>query len=389
MEPIEIPANPLLQTFEIELPEDEIQEVIYRHKRDGVRPPNGFRGTRLPLSFVLKKYGEKFLSDVLQGMLQKRMDEYIACERIDVAGAVQITGLWSIIDRPLRYRYRIDLEAFPKFEVRGLDTLQLRQPKPTVVGDSHIDTVIEILRRQHSKWISVERASQVGDRMIVNFDSFLEDGHPFPGGKADNVSVELGSGGMLPEFENALVGVKAGQSLDFPVTFPADYSTPILAGKTACFSVMVLDVCHFDVIPLDDTFAAKVGVLHGGLSELRQATRVHLQKQHDEQDHQDVSSDLLRQLSIANEIPLPACLVVEQLQSLQAETAAQRGISLEQVQIDDSLIEAAQNRVHLSVVVRQLTLQEKLQIDPDRDLTEQIVEWLRGRAAKNPATTPS
>jgi trigger factor len=378
----------LLHSFEIELPEHEIQEAIYRKTgANSGQPPAGFRRHRLPLKYILQRFGEKLLSDVLQEMLQKRMDAHVATEKLDVAGAVQITGLWSILDRPLRYRYQVTFESYPKFEVQGLDVLQLRVPKPTLVNDSHVDAALEILRRQNSTWQRVEHGAEKGDRVTVDFDSFLEDGHAFPGGKADNVNVELGAGGMLPEFENALIGAKAGRALDFPVTFPVDYTTPALAGKTACFSVMVLEVCHFDLIPLDDAFAAKIG--HAGLLELREAARVHLQQQHDEQDQRDIRSDLLRQLSMANSIPLPYCLVVQQLQSLQAETAAQRGLSLEQVQVDDSLIEVAQNRVHLSVVVRRLIVQEKLQIDPNRDLSEQVAEWLKNRAARNVATIPS
>lgn len=378
-----------IQTFEIDLPQDDVQSAIRRKlKNSHAQPEKGFRAPEhMPLQYILRKFGDEFLSGILQELLVKKVNERIAAEGWDVAHT-QVTGLWSVNDRPLRYRYEIALELYQEFSVKGLETLQLREPKRTVVDDSHIDAALEILRRTNSKWKTVDRPSQKGDRLTVNFSSMLSDGSIFPGGVGKDIAIELGAGGMLPKFEEELLGVKAGQQLDFPVCFPADYTTPTLRGQTAFFSVQILSVTEFDLIPFDDAFPAIVGVPEGGMPALREKTRAHLQQQHDAQDQRDVESDLLRQLAMANVVSLPQSLVIQQLQALVIETAMQRGVNPDQVQADEGLLEQAQYRVHLSVVVRALVKQEKLDFAADRDLTEQVVEWLKTRAAQNGATIP-
>lgn len=378
----------LFTSFEIELSDDEVQGGIHR-KLETDAPTRGFRSaSKMPLSYILKKYGEQFLTEVMQELLKKRMDAVIAAKGYDVAGGVQIASNFSFHDRPLRYRYVVTFETYPKFDVQGLDTLRLNAPAPTVIDDSHIDTALQILQRERSTWKPVARAAQRGDRVTINFDSFLEDGQAFPGGKADNVNVELGAGGMLPEFENAIIGLRSGVSVDFPVHFPENYGTPFLAGKTACFTVLVLSICEFELVPLDDSFAERCNVA-GGMAALRKATRIHLQQQHADQDQRDIASDLLRQLAEKNPIRLPATLVAQQLQQLQRQTAEAQGVSLEQIQIDDSLIDRAQVRVHLSILARRLIVQEGIAVDEKSELTDQVVAWLKDRAAKNTETPPS
>lgn len=381
--------DPNIQTFEIDLPQDDVQSAIRRKLANSHAPAEkGFRAPEfMPLQYILRKFGEEFLSGILQELLTKKVNERIAIEGWDVAH-IRIKGLWTVNDRLLRYRYAITLELYPEFVVQGLDALQVRTPARTLVDDSHINAALEVLRRGNSTWKTVDRPSKTGDRVTINFSSILSDGSPFPGGGGNDVAVELGAGGMLPKFEEELTGVTAGQQLDFPVFFPADYMTPVLQGKTAFFSVQVLSVTEFDLIPLDDAFPAKVGVTEGGMPELREKTRAHLQQQHDAQDQRDVDSDLLRQLAVANVVSVPPSLVGEQLQALHIETAMQKGIAPEHLMPDEAILEQAQYRVHLSVVVRALVKQEKLEFAADRDLTEQVVEWLKARAARNGATSP-
>ena len=376
----------LFRSFEIELPEDEVQDAIHR-KLEKDHPTRGFRSvSKMPLSFILKKYGDLFLAEILQEMLTLRMNAEVSAKNYDVAGAPTIIGKWSIHDRPLRYRYLVEFEVYPKFDVQGLDTLKINAPARTIVDDSHVDACMHMVQQERSTWKEVDRPARRGDRMIINFDSFLEDGQPFAGGTADNVVIGLGSGGLLPEFENALIGAKAGQSLDFPVSFPEDYGSPSLAGKTACFSVTVVSVREFELVPMDDALAVQCGAEN--LAALRESTRAHLQQQHDEQDERDIASDLLRQLAVANPIPLPPRLVSQQLRNLQREAMVARGMSLEQVQIDDSLTDQAQWRVQLAIVARQLVIQEQIPIDAQADFTEQVIAWLKEFVAANNCMAP-
>lgn len=377
----------LVQAFVIELPEDEVQAAIHK-KLETDHPTRGFRSvSKMPLSFIIKKYGEDFLAPVMQALLMRHIDAKMKDEGHDVVG-IHVTSKWNTHDRPLRYLYEVVFEMYPKFELKGLDSLRINTPVRTIVDDEHIDACLQMVQRDRSTWRSVERPARRGDRLNVNFDSFLEDGQSFPGGRGENVNLELGSGSLLPEFENALLDALVGKTVDFPVTFPDNYTTTFLAGKTACFSVSVLAIYEFDLVPIDDKLAAACGVPEG-LSAWRESTRIHLQSQHDAQDQREISSDLLRQFATANPIPLPPSIVARQLQELQKSAAEAQGVTLEQAQIDDSLIDQAQYRAQLSVLARRLILQHGIPIADESDLTEQIVAWLKDRAAKNSEVQPA
>lgn len=380
--------NPkLLVSFNVELPEDEVQAAIHAALQNGDVQSRGFRAhSKMPLSFILKKYGEEFLSGILQTLITKKINLEVAAKNYDVAGGMSVQGNWSIHDRPLRYKYIVSFESYPKFDVSGIDSIVINKKNPTVIDDGHVDSCIDMMRRNNSSWKEINGPSSLGSRVCISFDGFTSDGDSFPGSRADRVDVDLGSGGMLPEFERALTGVYAGEEHSFEVTFPADYGTSFLAGKVAIFNVCVLSVSTFSLVPIDDKFPQLCGI-NGTVEDLREAVLLHLEKQHAEQDVRDENSDLLRQLSSANCVPLPTSLVHEQMKDIQSEMARYRGVSIHQIPIDQSILDAAQSRVNFSVVARRLAAQERIQINPEGDFTEQIVDWLRSKALKNAETT--
>jgi trigger factor len=369
----------LFESFEIELPEDEIRAAIFKGLEE-IGQIKGFRSAaNMPLSYLIRKVGEDFLKEIFAKVATRHVDLKLAEMKAEVAGNLQITGLWSQWDRPLKYRYRIEFERYPVFEVQGLDTLRINAPQPTIIDDAHIDTAIETLRRAHSRWTVVTRPATSGDRVTADFTGILEDGQGFPGGSANGVAIELGAGGMLPEFESGLIGISAGEMREIQVSFPENYQTAFLAGKQAIFRILALSIAQFDLIPMDDDFAKKIGAEN--VAHMREGMRTHLTKEHATQDKRDIGIDLLRQLHLANRgIQVPNELMAAQMQAHQMELSQRLGIPPDQVPIDDAAINEAYEKVQLSIIVRRFLLQEKLQIDDRRDFMEQVVEFLKWRA---------
>lgn len=408
--------NVLLRSLEVELPESQIQAAIAK-KFDSPQM-KGFRsGSLPPISYLRKKWGDEFLTDILQSLLQVRINKEIAEMRAEVAGGISVEAIWNTWDQPLHYKYLIQFEIYPKFVVQGLDALALPPVQPTTLDDAQLDTFVEIMRRERSPWKSLDRGAQAGDRVVVNFQGTI-DGLSFPGGHGNAAKIDLGAGGMLPEFEHALNGAMPDQKLSFPVTFPESYATPFLAGKTAQFEVTVLAVQAIDLLPLDDAFAARFGAASVAL--MRQAMRENLEQQHREQDQRDISNHLLNQLVAANDIPLPGALISQHLQALQVEMAHNQGRTVEQVAVDDGMIAIARRRSHLNILVRQLVKTERIEVSqaviearlarlsagadvPDAilknaeviqqvtaELTqEHVIDWLIARATQNRDTTTS
>jgi trigger factor len=376
-------STELFGSFEIEIPANELQAAIHR-KLERDPPQKGFRFlSGMPMPYILKKCGTEFLEDVFKTLLNKQAQDYFSKHNIDVA-ITHFTGLWNISDRPLRYKYRVDYERFPVFDVKGLDDIRPVDIKPWVIDDAHIDVAIEQLRRAHSEWKLVDRPAKIGDQVAITFEGRLEDGQSFPGGSAENVGILLGGGGMLPEFDAAIVGVEPHAAIEIPVKFPDDYQTTFLAGKSAVFYVEILSIAEFVLVPIDDAFARKCGC-ENGLTLFRDAVKAHLIRQHAEQDQIDISMGLLQQLTKANEVPVPRGLIGLAAQTLHAERAKQSGVSPEQLPVSEATLDAAYSQVLLSVVSRRLVQQERLQIDDKKDLTEQVVAWLNARALQNMA----
>lgn len=407
-------ANELSRAFEIELSHSEIAVTIRaKHGK-----PADWRADVLPaLSYLRKKFGDEELAELLQNLLESRINQLLQNSGEEVAGGIDVQGLWNTWDRNVRFRYRVTFDVYPKFSVQGLDTLRLLEIRPVIIDDATLDTFIEQWRRGHSAWRKVDRAAQDGDRVIVDFIGTIT-GEPFHGSRGTAATVELGACAALPEFETAVRGRRAGEKALFAVHFADEYRSVPLAGKTADFEMDILEVRELNLIPLDDAFAQRCGA--PDMANLRVSMAITLQQQHRDFDRRDISNNLLGQLSTANPILLPDALVYQQLEGIRAEIAQQKGLKVEDVAIEEDMIINARRRTQMSIVVRELVNAEKIAVDPadlaERHsamaaksdnpefvlgnlmireqiraelLQERVINWLIARAKQNADTIPS
>lgn len=367
--------NVLMRELEIVLSDTDVQAAAAEKLGSKAQYR---RGEPLTASYMRKKLGDDGLARILQDLLQVQISKAMAdCA---AASGIEVESTWNMWDQPLRYTYRVRFEVFPEFDIAGLDMLTLPVLQPVLIDDAQVDAFIEIMRRDRSPWHPVERPSQIGDRVIVNFEGLI-DGHPFPGGRGTAAQISLGAGGMLPEFEHALTGVASGASpIQFPVVFPENYDTPFLVGKTAQFTCTILTVHAIDLLPLDEQFAGRFGARD--LAALRADMRTNLEQQHREQDLRDISNHLLGQLAVLNNIPLPNSLMQQSVMAIQADTARQAGKEVDDVVIDDTMLELARNRTHIGILVRQIVKTQGIKIDPER--LEQRLAGVDEKLRRNP-----
>lgn len=405
--------NELLRTVELELTETEIHaKFLERLKSTKI---DGFRRDHLPLNFLRNKFGDAFFTEVMQEILTKK----VAALQEPIASQIWIEALPNFTEK-VRYLYRVQFEVFPNFELQGLDALTLPALPKVVIDDAQIDSFLEVMRRDHSPWkIVADDFSRDGDRLLIDFVGTV-DGNDFAGNRGTQVRVELGAGGMLPEFENALRGLTGGEHTKFSVAFPADYLTQELAGKTAEFEVTVVAVHRLALIPLDDDFAMQCNVLEGGLAALREKMRTHLEKEHRDEDTRVTSDHLLGQLAAANPIPLPNSLVTQNIDGIRSGIAQKTQVPIGHVEITEWMITQARRTTQLNILVRQLVIKEEITADPERVaakflavaggvaetatksrenaeilrrvqlevLQDQVNEWLAARARANAAMQP-
>jgi len=263
------------------------------------------------------------------------------------------------------FAYTATFEVMPEVSLKGLDKIEINVPEVTL-NESDCDAMLDNLRRQKAEWVAAERESAKGDRVIVDFDGKLK-GESFPGGTGSEVPIELGAGAMLPEFEDALYAVSAGDEKIFKVKFPKEYQAEDLQGKKVEFSVKVHRVEAQDLPPLDDSLAEAYGVAEGGLEKLKTDIRENLDREWQQKVRGDVREQAMNGLLEANPFEVPESMIGQEAHSMQHEAMRQYGIEdHDQAPPIDNFTEAAKKRVQLTFLIRQLIDDNDIQVDADR-----------------------
>src|SRR5699024_4568186 len=150
------------------------------------------------------------------------------------------------------YKFNVNFEVMPEFELQGLDGLKATKIEAEV-KDEDLDLMLERLQKQQSKWNVVERAAANDDRVKIDFVGRI-DGEEFEGGKGSDVPLVLGSGSMIPGFEDQIVGLSTGDTKTIEVTFPEEYHSENLKGKAAEFDITVNEVAEMELPAIDEEF---------------------------------------------------------------------------------------------------------------------------------------
>ncbi|MDE2090197.1 MAG: trigger factor, partial [Gammaproteobacteria bacterium] len=234
----------------------------------------GFRPGKVPYKVVERKFGGAVRREVLGDLMQSSLREALVQEKLRPAGGPRIE---PNIEAGAGLEYTATFEVYPEFSPAGLDTLKITRPAAEI-GEQDVESMLEKLRRQRVAWEAVERPSQGGDRVIIDYQGDIA-GAEFPGNAGENVPVVLGSGAFLKSFEDQLAGLGAGQEQGFDVVFPEDYHAKEVAGKTVHFQVKVRSVAESRLPALDDEFARAFGVTEGGVEALRKEVRDNMQRE--------------------------------------------------------------------------------------------------------------
>jgi trigger factor len=233
--------------------------------------------------------------------------------------------------------------------------------------------MLDILRKQNTRFETVERAAENGDQLNIDFVGKI-DGEAFAGGSAKGTQLVLGSGRMIPGFEDALVGVKAGEERVINPVFPADYQNLDLAGKTAEFTVTVNSVAAPQLPELNDEFFALFGVKEGGLEGFRAEVRKNMERELRQAIKSKIKAQVMDGLLATNPIEVPKALISNEVNRLRVQAVQQFGGNIKPDQLPAELFEEqAKRRVVLGLVVAEVVKQFELKPD-DARVREMIQE---------------
>jgi len=341
---------------------------------------DGFRPGKVPLKVIEQKYGKQVRLEVIDQVVNSTLQEALTQESIRPAGVPNIDPKQYAPGEPLEYT--ATFEIFP--ELSGNIQYGFKVTKPLVdITDEDISGMLENLRTQRGTWNVVDRASQTGDQVTVDFEGTVDD-QAFTGNKGEKVPVVLGSNSMIPGFEEQLAGLSAGDEKTLDINFPDDYPASEVAGKAASFMIKLHTVSAIELPALDDDFARAFGIEEAGVDGLKEEIRNNMGRELKGLVASKMKEQVFNGLMEANPVEVPRSLVDEEIQQLRSKQE-------EGKTADASELEArAERRVKLGVVVSEIARQNQLQVDPDRvrqmvetiassyEKPEEVVQWYYG-----------
>ena len=296
----------------IEVSAEQFQKALntaYNQAKKDIYIP-GFRKGKAPRKVIEGMYGkEVFYEDAINVLYPEVFPEAVEKAELNIVGTPGVDDLNVSEDGVLTLTMSVDIyHEIEMGEYKGITAY-----KPEVeVTDEEVDEEIENLRTRNARIVSVDRPVQDGDTAVIDFEGFV-DGVAFDGGKGEGYELKIGSGTFIPGFEDALIGVSAGESKDVEVTFPEDY-TAELAGKAATFKCVVHEVKETQKPELDDEFAIDLG--SDNLEALKAETRQKLIDSRETDAQNTFESNVMREVSSAMKADIPQSMINDQLDKL-------------------------------------------------------------------------
>lgn len=375
----------------LSLPLDAIEtEVQARLKRVARNVKmDGFRPGKVPMSVVAQRYGASVHYEVLNDKVGEAFNKAAEEALLRVAGQPRISAKEGSPEGVAEFE--AIFEVYPDVKVGDLSDLEIESVKVDV-DEAAIDRTLDILRKQRRTFAQrgKDEAVQEGDRVTVDFEGKI-DGDAFAGGKAEDFAFMVGEGHMLKEFDEAVLGMKTGESKTFPLAFPADYHGADVAGKTADFLVTVKKVEASKMPEVTDEFAKSLGVDAATVDGLREDIRKNLEREVKFRVQARNKQAVLDALLTKVELDLPQAAVMGEIARLERnfrEDMRQRGMQNIDQEIPPEIFRPqAERRVRLGLVVAELVGANGLEAAPEQlrkhieelaasyEKPEEVVRW--------------
>ena len=378
----------------VQVPADDVESQIsgrLNNLRGQVRL-KGFRPGKVPMNVLRQRYGQQVRDEVLNELMQQRLQQAIGEQSMRVAGITRLEP--SAADESAdesHFSFVADLEIFPDLPDMDVSDMQIERPVVEVT-DADVGDMLETLREQRGDWEKADRAAAKDDRVKISYVAQLGD-ERVPEMGEHELTPRLGRLESFPALEKALMGASAGDEQSLELTFPDNYRQAKLAGQTAQVELKIKAV-EAPVLPeLNDAFAESFGI-EGGMDKMRQDVRRNLEREM----RQTVTNRLKERVTEAllerfSDLPLPKTGVQQEAQQMQAQLMQQQQQAGQRAELPLELfMEGAERRLRLGLLMAELARQNEVKIDADRvtkrleeiaetyDSPAEVIEMYRGNA---------
>lgn len=389
MEATTAQANELERRIDLSIAIADVEkEMEPRLKRMGrnMKVP-GFRPGKVPFAMVKQQYGDQARHEVLSEQLDRAFGTAVTEQKLLVAGYPRLEP--KATESTTHIEFTAVFEVYPEFVPGDLSAAEIERPT-LEVGAAEIEKTLDILRKQRVRYDNAERGAEKEDRVVIDFTG-KKDGVAFAGGSATDYPFVLGQGMMLPDFEKAVEGSKAGESKTFDLTFPEDYHAKDLAGQTVQFEITVKQVQAPRLPEVDADFARQMGVADGDVEKMRAEVEANLKREVKRRIEARLKDQVMEALLKANPIAIPNALVdmeIQRLMQAARQDMEQRGMKAKDMPLQPEwFAENAKRRVTLGLILAEVVKTENLQAKPEQvramvedmaasyEQPEEVIRW--------------
>lgn len=369
--------------FEVKVEADKFKEALTRAYKKNIKKFNvpGFRKGKVPMNVVKKYYGvEVLLEDAVNFSIEGSYAEALKENNVRPVDFPKVEVVQAEEGKDLIYT--AEVIVYPEVELGEYKGLNVEK-KTYEVTEEEVSAKLKEMQEKNARVEVKEGAIENGNIAVIDFKGFI-DGVAFEGGEGHDYSLEIGSGSFIDNFEEQLVGAKAGDKVEVNVTFPESYGKEELNGKPAKFEVEVKEVKAKELPVLDDEFAKEVSEFET-LEALKEDTTKKLEEANTARAEREYEEAILRSVVENAKMDIPAVMVEQEIDRM-VQKLAQRlqyqGLTLEQYfqftgtdaeKMREYMKENAETKVKTELVLEALQKAEKMEV-LDEELKEKASE---------------
>lgn len=378
---------------------EEFENAIsaaYNKRKKSITVP-GFRKGKAPRKVIEAQYGESvFYDDAVNSLYNQNIVAVIDKTGLDVVD-VENTEVVEV-SKENGVKFKADIITKPVVEISDYKGLEVKKTTKTV-DDAAVDAEIDKIRNRNARSISVEdRAAQIGDTAVIDFEGFL-DGVAFEGGKGEKFPLELGSGSFIPGFEEQVAGKNIGEDFDVNVTFPEHYQAENLAGKPAVFKCKLHEIKGKELPNVDDEFVKDVSEFDT-LDEYKADIKSKLEKAAADEASTNLDNALVDAVIGKMKAEVPQVMYQRRIDEIVREWSARNRISVEDYlkytgvtmdQFRANFTEVANRQVDLRLALEKIAELENITVS-DEDVEKEyadMAEQYKMEADKIKAAVPA
>ncbi|RLA81417.1 MAG: trigger factor [Deltaproteobacteria bacterium] len=358
--------------LEVELPPERVKAVlegVYKDLRRRVKI-KGFRVGKAPLDLVKSLYRDLAHQEAVSKLIEETLPQALSEGGIKPLVTPQVEA--GPFSPESSFTYKATVEVRPKVELRSYKGLKLRVKKPSDVTEEDVQRELERMREYAAQMRPVEDRDEVqrGDWVLVDFEAFDGD-RPVREGKVENHLFEVGSGSMIPGFEEAIIGAKVGEQRELLLRMPEDHPREELAGKEILFRVRVKEIRTKVLPPLDDEFAKDLG--YEDLKSLKAKVREELERRRSEEERAALRQAALERLLEENPFEVPPTLVEQRAAEL-FRRLEERSVSIpadKEAEVLEQCRRIAEREIKTAYLVEEIAKAEGVEIK-DEEIEEHL-----------------